>query len=160
MYVISNIFKMYTFHQSIFVLLVILYPKLLSEEIIDIIRGSCVIVASLIINFYLYFGYNEVIKVYMKILYFIPKDILNILCPIIDFIVHFFVIFLVGLPKNPLSILYAAIILILWFETNKTNIQQIYPVNFTKDMYDYIEYTLFPILIVFLILMTYIFSYK
>ena len=61
-----NYFKMYTLYQCIAVILVILNPKLFPEEVIDIIRGSCIIVASFITYLYYCYGYNRAAEVYKK----------------------------------------------------------------------------------------------
>jgi hypothetical protein len=157
---IANYFKMYTTYQFIAVLLVVFYPTLFPEELIDIIRGSCVIIGSIIAYFYYHFGYNGVMNTYAKMFPHYPKKLQPVLFPLVDFIVHYLVIFLIGLPRNPMSILYAAAIFITWFEANKDIIPNIYPFDFTRAEYEYIEYNIFPIIIVFLILVTYILTNK
>ena len=157
---INYYFKMYTTYQFIAVLLVVFYPTLFPDELIDILRASCVIVGAIIVYFYYHFGYDGIMNAYAQMFDNYPKELQPVLFPLVDFIVHFLVIFLVGLPKNPLSILYAAIILIAWFETNKDIIPTIYPFDFTKKDYEYIAYNILPIIIVFLIVITYAISYK
>jgi hypothetical protein len=145
---------MYTVYQFIAVLIVVLNPKLLPIALIDIIRASCIIVAGIITYLYYHFGYDDIMKAYANMFDNYPKQLQPILFPLVDFIVHYLVIFLVGLPTNPLSILYAGTLLITWFEANKDIIPDIYPFDFTIHEYKYVAYTILPIIIVVLLIFT------
>ena len=119
---------MYTLYQCIAVILVLLFPKLIPELFIDIVRASCITIAIIWSYVYFYFGYNQIKFLYAKLFPF--KSNLNLyIYPIMDFICHYLVVYLVGLPKDPISIIYSSLIILTWFELNKQNISNIYGLN-------------------------------
>ena len=123
---LNNYAHMYTLYQCISVILVLLFPKLIPELFIDIVRASCITIAIIWSYVYFYFGYNEIMRIYAKLFPFIPSNLREYIYPIMDFICHYLVVYLVGLPKYPISIIYSSLIILTWFELNKQNISNIY----------------------------------
>jgi len=125
---LKRIYRMYTFQLLIFVVLIKLKPKLFPEWFIDIIRASCVLMAILVIYFtFAVYGYDKMIdSVYSKFPS-IQKNITGIMfIHLINYIVHFLPIFIIGFPKNKISYIYALIILFIWYMFNKKDIHKIY----------------------------------
>jgi hypothetical protein len=52
----NNYIYMYTFYQLIFVIIILLFPKLFPEWFIDIVRASCILIACLWSYLYFYLG--------------------------------------------------------------------------------------------------------
>ena len=143
----NRIVQMYTFLQFICVLIVVYHSKLLPEYVIDIIRASCLSIAILwFIICHFVVGYKKIIKIIYELLPFIPYDLRWYIIPIIDFIAHYLVIYLVGLPYNYTSFIYSSLIVLIWYLTIKHRIEYIYEFKLKEETYSQLTYIIFPII--------------
>jgi len=118
----SRLIHMYTIYQFIIAIIVYIFPKLFNQSITDVIRASCLITAMIILYYYTVFGFKRFVRVYDNLWPGIDKR----LFPFSEIITHFGIIYLVGLPKKPESILYATCIIILWTNLLKNKLNDIY----------------------------------
>lgn len=72
--------------------------------------------------YYTVFGLKRFVSVYDNLWPSIDKR----LYPISEFMTHFGIIYLVGLPKKPESMLYATCIIIIWVNVLKNQLNDIY----------------------------------
>ena len=117
-----RLLHMYTVYQFIIAIIVYIFPELFNQSVTDVIRASCLITAMIVMYYYTVFGFKRVVSVYDNLLPSIDKR----LFPIIEFILHFGIIYLVGLPKKPESMLYATCIIIIWVNVLKNQLNDIY----------------------------------
>jgi len=151
----NRIIHMYTFYQFICVMIVVFHSRLLPEFVIDIIRASCLITAILwfIISHFIV-GYKKIIKIAHVLFPLIPNNLRWYIIPISDFIVHFLVVYLVGLPYNYISFIYSSLIFLLWYLTIKNKIEYIYEFNLEEKKYTQLEYIIYPIILIICIIYT------
>jgi len=121
-------YRMFTFQLLIFVVLIKLKPKLFPEWFIDIIRALCVLMAILVIYFTLVVsGYDKTMQSVYESFPSIQKNITGMMfIHLINYIVHFLPMFIIGFPKNKISYIYAIIVLFIWYMFNKKDMHKIY----------------------------------
>ena len=93
-----------------------------NQSIIDVIKASCLIIAVIAVYYYTVFGYSRVMHVQAKRWPQIDER----LFPVIDAITHFGVVYMIGLPKKPVSMLYALSMITLWTNLMKNQLNDIY----------------------------------
>ena len=118
----TRLIHMYTVYQFILVVTLLLFPNMFNQSITDVIRASCLIIAMIIMYYYTVFGLKRFVSVYDNLWPSIDKR----LYPISEFMTHFGIIYLVGLPKKPESMLYATCIIIIWVNVLKNQLNDIY----------------------------------
>jgi hypothetical protein len=127
-------YRMFTFQLLIFVVLIKLKPNLFPEWFIDIIRALCVLMAILVIYFtFAVYGYDKTMQSVYESFPSIQKNTSGMMfIHLINYIVHFLPVFIIGFPKNKKSYIYALIILLIWYMFNKKDMHKIYFLNSSK----------------------------
>jgi hypothetical protein len=121
-------YRMFTFQLLIFVVLIKLKPNLFPEWFVDIIRALCVLMGILVIYFtFFVYGYDKMMQSVYDSFPSIQKNSSGIMfIHLVNYLVHFLPVFIIGFPKNKKSYIYAIIILFVWYMINKKDMNKIY----------------------------------
>lgn len=117
-------------------MLLYVYPSLFTSDIIkDTIKGLSFLIAIAVIYIYGVYGAKEIKQFYG---HFIGNQFPTIIYYLLDFIIHFLPVILIGLPSHINGIFYAYFITVIWYLSIRHFIQKLYFENMSVKEYDFI----------------------
>jgi hypothetical protein len=122
--------RQYTYQVLFIVILIKLKPNLFPEWFIDIIRAIYVIIALLVIYFvYIYYGTERAINSVYNMYPSLHRNTNTlIIINLINILVHYLPVLILGFPKNNKSYIYAICITLIWYSINKKDLKSIYKI--------------------------------
>jgi len=126
---IPRYIRQYTYQVLFIIILIKLKPKLFSEWFIDIIRATYVIIALIVIYFiYIRYGQQRILQSIYNSYPSLHRNTFNtIIIHILNILIHYVPVFLLGFPKNNKSYIYGICITFIWYIINKKDLKYIYP---------------------------------
>lgn len=131
-----SVFYRLTPYSLIFSILLYTYPSLFTSNIIiDTIKGLSFLIATSVIYIYSVYGDKQIHKLYG---YFIGNQFPIITYYLLDFVIHFLPVMLLGLPSHINGIFYAYFIIVIWYLSIRHFIQKLYFETMNVKEYDFI----------------------
>lgn len=129
----NDCFKYFTAYNLYATIVVLLFgQRLLPEAVIDVVRGTSLLVAMSVAYIYVVYGTKAVFSMYQRIN---PtwSACSNML---FDWVVHFGPVLMLGLPRRSRSLVIALVLMLVWYWVVRDDVQNIYIRSIPLTGYD------------------------
>lgn len=127
-----RVFSYFTFYNLVATIAVIVFRSRLPEAVIDIVRGTALVVVFAVAYMYIVFGVGAVLSMYQRLYPALPRWV----ALLYDWSIHFGPILAIGLPKRVVSLLLAYGLLLAWYWIVREQVSKLYIQTIPVHSYD------------------------